>query len=58
MEALKLFGKSDKDVETLMNTVRVLSEDIEMQFRINKCAISVLKSRILDSQNNHIILGD
>ena len=43
MDDLKLYGKSEKQVDTLLNTVRVFSQDIGMQFGINKCAILVLK---------------
>ena len=58
MDNLKLFGRSKKDVEMLMNTVWVFSEAIGMQFGIDECAISVLKRRKFGSQNNDIILGD
>ena len=38
-----------------MNTVRLLSEDIRMQFGVDKCAITVLKRGKLDSPRNDII---
>ena len=38
-----------------MNTVRLLSEDIGMQFGVDKCAITVLKRGKLDSSKNGII---
>ena len=43
MHDLKLYGKSEKQVDTLLSTVRVFSQDIGMQFGINKCAVLVLK---------------
>ena len=43
MDDVKLYGKSEKQVDTLLNTVRVFSQDIGMQFGINKCAVLVLK---------------
>ena len=43
MDDLRLYGKSEKQVDTLLNTVRVFSQDIGMQFGINKCAVLVLK---------------
>lgn len=58
MDYLKLYGKSKEDVETLMNTVRVLSDDIGMQFGIDKCAITVMKRGKLDNSNNDIVLGN
>ena len=43
MDDLKLYGKSEKQVDTLLNTVRIFSQDIGLQFGINKCAVLVLK---------------
>ena len=43
MDDLKIYGKSEKQVYTLLNTVRVFSQDIGMQFGINKCAVLLLK---------------
>ena len=45
-------------METLMNTVRVFSDDIGMQFGIDKCAITVIKRGKLDNRNNDIVLGN
>ena len=39
MDDLKLYGKNDKELESLVNTVRVFSEDINMEFGIDKCAV-------------------
>ena len=39
MDDLKLYGKSERQVDTLVNTVRVVSQDIGMEFGINKCAV-------------------
>ena len=58
MDDLKLYGKSKEDMETLMNTVRVFSDDIGMQFGIDKCAITVMKRGKLDNSNNDIVLGN
>ena len=55
MDDLKFFGKTKRDMESLRNTVRLFSEDIEMQFAIDKGAITVLKRGKLDSSNNDII---
>ena len=53
-----MYGKSKEDLETLMNTVRVFSDDIGMQFGIYKCAITVMKRGKLDNSNNDIVLGN
>ena len=43
MDDLKLYGKHEKEIDTLMNTVRVFSVDIRMQFGISKCAFLIMK---------------
>ena len=44
MDNIKLFGKNGKDRETLIHAVRIYSQDIEMEFGIEKCALFVMKS--------------
>ena len=36
--------KNDKELETLIHAVRIYSQDIGMEFGIEKCAILVMKS--------------
>ena len=43
MDDLKLYGKNDKEIESLLHTVRVFSKDIKMEFGIEKCARVGLK---------------
>ena len=43
MDDLKLYGKNEKQVDTLVNTVRVFSKDIGMKFQISKCAVLIMK---------------
>ena len=43
MDDLKLFGKTEGQLETLINSVRVFSSDINMEFGIEKCGILVMK---------------
>jgi len=38
MDNLKLYGGNDCKVESLVHTVQIFSEDIGMQFGIEKCA--------------------
>ena len=38
VDGLKLYAKSEEDMATLMNTVRIFSADIRMSFRFDKCA--------------------
>lgn len=43
MDDLKLYGKKKTDLEALMNTVRIFSEDIRMEFGLSKCATVIMK---------------
>lgn len=43
MDDLKLFAKDENGLDSLVQTVRVFSEDIGMQFGIEKCAVLTLK---------------
>ena len=42
---IKLFAKNEKELETLIHTVRIYSQDIGMEFGIEKCAMLIMKSR-------------
>ena len=43
MDDLKLYSKSESVLNSLIQTVRVFSKDIGMQFGIDKCAMLVMK---------------
>ena len=55
MDDLKLFEKTKKGMKSLRNTVRLFSEDIGMQFGVDKCAITALKRGKHYSSKNDII---
>ena len=44
MDDIKLFAKNEKELETLIHTVRIYSRDIRMEFGMEKCAMLVMKS--------------
>ena len=44
MNNLKLFAKNEKELEILIHTIRIYSQDIGMEFGIEKCALLVMKS--------------
>ena len=44
MDDIKLFAKNEKELETLIQAVRIYSDDIEMEFSIEKCVIPIKKS--------------
>ena len=39
MDELKLFGKSEDQMDSLVQTVQLLSEDIRMAFVLKKCSM-------------------
>ena len=45
MDDIKLFTKDEKELETLIQTVRIYSQDIGMEFGVEKCAMLVRKNR-------------
>ena len=50
MDDLKLYSWSEKGLDSLVQTVRVYSKDIRMEFRIEKCVILVMeKEKIMKS---------
>ncbi|XP_053114405.1 uncharacterized protein LOC128328439 [Hemicordylus capensis] len=42
MDDLKLYGKSQSEIESLLNTVRIFSSDIAMDFGLDKCAALIM----------------
>ena len=44
MDGIKQFAKNEKDMETLIHSVRIYSYDIGMEFGKEKCAMLVMKS--------------
>ena len=43
MDDLKLFGKSDDQIDSLVQVVFTFSEDIVMEFGLRKCGAVILK---------------
>ena len=43
MDDLKLYYRSERGLDSLVQTVRVFSEDIGMEFDIEKCAMLVME---------------
>ena len=44
MDDIKLFAKNEKELETLIHTVRIYSQNIGMEFGIEECVMLVMKS--------------
>ena len=43
MDDLKLYGRNEKEINSLVHTVRVFSTDIGMDFGIKNCAMMVME---------------
>ena len=41
---IKLFARYEKELETLIQTIRIYSQDTGMEFGIEKCIILIMKS--------------
>ena len=43
MGDLKLYAKSERELDSLIQNVRIFSEDVGMVFGLDKCAVLVMK---------------
>ena len=44
MNDIKLFAKSEKELKTLIQRIRIYSQNIGMEFSIEKCAMLIISS--------------
>ena len=44
LDNIKLFAKNERELETLIHAVRIYSQDIGMEFDIEKFIILIMKS--------------
>ena len=52
MDDSKIYAKNDKKLEGLLTTVKIFSYDIQVQFRLDKCAkASVKKGKLTKTTN-------
>ena len=59
MDDLKLYGKSQNDITSLINTVRIYSNDIGMEFGLDKCAtISLKRGKLARGEEVEMPEGD
>ena len=45
MDGIKLFAKNEKELQTLIQTIRIYSQDIGMEFGIEKCATLIIRGK-------------
>ena len=55
MDDLKLYGKSTAELESLLNTVRIFSNDILMESGLDKCAtLTITKGRVTETEGMNL----
>ena len=56
MDDLKLYGKSIAEVESLLNAVRIFSDDILMEFGLDKRAtFAITKGKVTETQGMNLL---
>ena len=59
MDDLNLFGKNEKQLDNLLNRVRIISEEIELGFGVSNCRVLiVMKGTLIHSEGIGIPSGD
>ena len=51
MSNFKMFSKNEKEINSLVSTIRAINEDICVELGVQKCGMLVFKRRILKEQN-------
>ena len=55
MDDLKLYGKSTAELKWLLNTIRIFSNDISMEFGLDKCAtLAIIKGKVTETQGMNL----
>ena len=44
MSDIKLFGKNENELETLIQKIRIYCQDVEKEFGTEKCALLIMRS--------------
>ena len=59
MDDLKMFAKNKKEIDSLVSTVQLVSQDIGMQFGVQKCGVTVMKrGKIVASEGIVVANGE
>ena len=55
MDDLKPYGKNENQMDSLIQSVRVVFEDMRMEFGISKCATLIMKrGKVIQSEGTHL----
>ena len=47
MDNLKLYGKNEAEIDSLVQIVRIFSNDVGMEFGIDKCAVLMMEREVV-----------
>ena len=51
MDDIKIYGKNTKEIDSLVQTIRIITEDMRMEFGIDKCAVvNINKGKIIQTE--------
>ena len=57
MDDLKLYGRNSDQLDGLLHTVRTFSDDIQMKFGLDKCAVAHFVNGRLSGHNSGLMVG-
>ena len=57
MDDLKLYGRNSDQLDGLLHTVRTFSDDIQMKFGLDKCAVAHFVNGRLSGHNSGVTVG-
>ena len=57
MDDLKLYGRNSDQLDVLLHTVRTFSDDIQMKFVLDKCAVAHFVNCRLSGHNSGVTIG-
>ena len=57
MDDLELYGRNSDQLDGLLHTVRTFSDDIQMKFSLDKCAVAHFVNGRLSGQNSGVTVG-
>ena len=59
MDDLKMFAKNKNEIDSLVSTVQMISQDIGMQFGVKKCGVTVMKrGKLVESEDIELTNGE
>ena len=55
MDDLKIYSKTERELQSLVHTVQMISEDIGMEFGMDKCStVRIKKEKVCDMEDNEM----